>query len=131
MDTTSPYYRQVRLLTRALPRVAAETSFALKGGAAINLFIRDLPRLSVDIDLVYLPMDDRNEALRKIAEALLRIADAITKAMPDTDIIRSYEDQADALRLFVAQGGDRIKIELSPVEPIDERVVGMLSHRVP
>lgn len=115
MDTASPYYRQVRLLTRVLPLVAAETSFALKGGTAINLFVRDLPRLSVDIDLVYLPMKDRDEALKNIAEALSRIADAIVKAMPDTEIIRSYEDQADALRLFVSQGSDRIKIELSPV----------------
>ncbi|MGD9924791.1 MAG: nucleotidyl transferase AbiEii/AbiGii toxin family protein [Pseudorhodoplanes sp.] len=89
--------------------------FALKGGTAINLFIRDLPRLSVDIDLVYLPMDDRDEALRKIADALSRIADAIAQAMPGTEIVRSYQDQADALRLFVSQGDDRIKIELSPV----------------
>jgi predicted nucleotidyltransferase component of viral defense system len=115
VDTASPYYRQVRLLTRVLPLVAAETSFALKGGTAINLFVRDLPRLSVDIDLVYLPMEDRDEAMKNIAEALSRIADAIVKAMPDTEIIRSYEDQADALRLFVSQGSDRIKIELSPV----------------
>ena len=48
-------------------------------------------------------------------QALSRIADAITKAIPDTAIIQSYEDQADALRLFVSQGNDRIKIELSPV----------------
>ncbi|RWH94130.1 MAG: nucleotidyl transferase AbiEii/AbiGii toxin family protein [Mesorhizobium sp.] len=115
MDTASPYYRQVRLLTRVLPLVAAETSFALKGGTAINLFVRDLPRLSVDIDLVYLPMEDRDEALKNIAEALSRVADAIVKAMPDTEIIRAYEDQADALRLFVSQRSDRIKIELSPV----------------
>ncbi|MFC0805297.1 nucleotidyl transferase AbiEii/AbiGii toxin family protein [Ensifer sp. P24N7] len=53
MDTASTYYRQVRLLTRILPLVAQEPCFALMGGTAINLFIRDLPRLSVDIDLVY------------------------------------------------------------------------------
>ncbi|MEW6631704.1 MAG: nucleotidyl transferase AbiEii/AbiGii toxin family protein [Pseudomonadota bacterium] len=115
MDTASPYYGQVRLLTRILPLVAAERSFALKGGTAINLFIRDLPRLSVDIDLVYLPMDDRDTALRNVAEALARIADAVIAAMPGTEIIRSFEHQADALRLFVSQGDDRIKIELSPV----------------
>ncbi|RWM18563.1 nucleotidyl transferase AbiEii/AbiGii toxin family protein [Mesorhizobium sp.] len=115
MDTTSPYYGQVRLLTRILPLVAVEKSFALKGGTAINLFIRDLPRLSVDIDLVYLPMDDRDAALRNVAEALARIADAVIAAMPGTEIVRSFEHQADSLRLFVAQGGDRIKIELSPV----------------
>lgn len=115
MDTASPYYRQVRLLTRTLPLVAAEKSFALKGGTAINLFLRDLPRLSVDIDLVYLPMDDRDTALKNIAEALSRIAETIVAAMPGAETIRSFEHQADALRLFVSQGDDRIKIELSPV----------------
>ncbi len=115
MDITSPYYRQVRLLTRILPLVAQEPCFALKGGTAINLFVRDLPRLSVDIDLVYLPMDDRETALKNITTALDRIADAILKAMPDAQIIRSFEGRADALRLFVTQAGDRIKVELSPV----------------
>ncbi|WP_248448200.1 nucleotidyl transferase AbiEii/AbiGii toxin family protein [Sinorhizobium meliloti] len=115
MDTASTYYRQVRLLTRILPLVAQEPCFALKGGTAINLFVRDLPRLSVDIDLVYLPMDDRETALTNIAAALGRIADSIQKAMPSSELIRSFEDRADALRLFVSQGGDRIKIELSPV----------------
>jgi len=45
--------RQVDLLLRSIPFVAKETCFALKGGTAINLFVRDLPRLSVDIDLTY------------------------------------------------------------------------------
>ncbi len=45
------YRRQVALLIRILPLVAEEESFALKGGTAINLFVRDMPRLSVDIDL--------------------------------------------------------------------------------
>lgn len=51
----SPYYAQVRLLVRVLPVVAKETCFALKGGTALNLFVRDMPRLSVDIDLAYVP----------------------------------------------------------------------------
>ena len=45
------YKRQVALLIRVLPLVTEEACFALKGGTAINLFVRDLPRLSVDIDL--------------------------------------------------------------------------------
>ena len=45
------YVAQVRLLVSVLPDIAQETAFALKGGTAINLFCRDLPRLSVDIDL--------------------------------------------------------------------------------
>lgn len=52
------YEAQVSLLVRILPYVAKEEIFALKGGTAINLFYRDLPRLSIDIDLTYLPIKD-------------------------------------------------------------------------
>lgn len=64
------YEAQVALLMRILPYVAGEAIFALKGGTAINLFYRDLPRLSVDIDLTYLPIKDRAESLAEINEAL-------------------------------------------------------------
>ena len=71
------YQAQVALLVRILPYVAEEDIFALKGGTAINLFYRDLPRLSVDIDLTYLPVKDRAESLAEINEAMDRIATAI------------------------------------------------------
>ena len=54
------YKAQVDLLLQVLPYVAKEKIFALKGGTAINLFVRDMPRLSVDIDLTYLPLDSRD-----------------------------------------------------------------------
>ena len=50
--TAERYLDQVALLLRTIPEIASEPDFALKGGTAINLFVRDLPRLSVDIDLV-------------------------------------------------------------------------------
>lgn len=53
------YRQQVSLLLSVLPAVAKEKCFALHGGTAINLFVRDMPRLSVDIDLTYLPIEDR------------------------------------------------------------------------
>jgi hypothetical protein len=53
----NPYYPQVRLLVGVLPFIARERCFALKGGTAINLFVRDLPRLSVDIDLAFVPLE--------------------------------------------------------------------------
>jgi hypothetical protein len=56
LSADNPFYRQVVLLIELLPLVARERCFALKGGTAINLFVRDLPRLSVDIDLTYLPI---------------------------------------------------------------------------
>ncbi len=68
------YYRQAALLIRAIPHVAHEICFALKGGTAINLFIRDMPRLSVDLDLTYLPVEPRPESLAAIDAAMKRIA---------------------------------------------------------
>ncbi len=75
MPFLETYQRQVALLTRVLPFVAEEKAFALKGGTAINLFIRDMPRLSVDIALTYLLDDDRASSLAAIDAAMLRIMD--------------------------------------------------------
>ena len=57
------FFRQAELLLRISPLIHKEEVFALKGGTAINFFIRDLPRLSVDIDLTYLPVNERGFAL--------------------------------------------------------------------
>ncbi len=54
MPLNDRYRQQVALLVRILPLIAEEKAFALKGGTAINLFLRNMPRLSVDIDLTYL-----------------------------------------------------------------------------
>lgn len=68
MDIKPQYQDQVKLLLDVLPFVARETCFALKGGTAINLFEWDLPRLSVDIDLSYLPMQGRQDAVVSISQ---------------------------------------------------------------
>lgn len=115
MDKTSIYYKQVKLLIQTLPFVSEEKCFALKGGTAINLFVRDLPRLSVDIDLVYLPMSNRNEALSEIKKALSRISENIVKNIANTSVHKVFEDKSDALRLIIQKDGVQIKIELSPV----------------
>ncbi len=73
MSKKEEYIEQVRLLIRLLPIIDKEDCFALKGGTAINLFYRPFPRLSVDIDLLYLPMDDRETAWKNILVALDRI----------------------------------------------------------
>ena len=74
MPASEQYRRQVALLVRTIPLVATETCFALKGGTAINLFVRDMPRLSVDIDLTYLPVQPYAESLAAIDAAMGRIA---------------------------------------------------------
>ncbi|MGH8680828.1 MAG: nucleotidyl transferase AbiEii/AbiGii toxin family protein [Burkholderiales bacterium] len=70
----SEFLGAARLVVRVLPHVATEACFALKGGTAINLFVHDMPRLSVDIDLVYLGSEPRQEALERISKALARVA---------------------------------------------------------
>ncbi len=113
MDKQSVYYRQVALLMRVLPIVAQETVFALKGGTAINLFIRDFPRLSVDIDLAYLPLEARNTALQNARLALNHIASNINQ-IPNTKAI-VQDNRADELRIIVNGQQAQIKIEVSPV----------------
>src|SRR5262249_19583591 len=75
------FRRQVALVIEALPFVATETDFALKGGTAINLFVRDMPRLSVDIDLTYLPVAPRPQSLAAIDSAMKRIAAAMRNGL--------------------------------------------------
>jgi hypothetical protein len=67
------YIEAVRLLLVAIPAVFQEPRFAMKGGTALNLFVQDLPRLSVDIDVVFTDHKvSREAALRMIASALER-----------------------------------------------------------
>jgi predicted nucleotidyltransferase component of viral defense system len=108
------YRDQVRLLLKVLPLVAEEEALALKGGTAINLFERDMPRLSVDIDLTYLPFDGRAEALAAISDALKRIAARITKTVPQarvTPVAIAGED----VKLHVQEFKTSIKIEVNTV----------------
>ncbi|MFC3201230.1 nucleotidyl transferase AbiEii/AbiGii toxin family protein [Alteromonas oceani] len=100
---------------KVLPFVAKQECFALKGGTAINLFVREFPRLSVDIDLVYLPMKGRDEALQEICDALDAISAELKAAFKDIELTEAYKSKRDALRLIVARNGVKIKVELSPV----------------
>ena len=114
MDSSSPYYSQVQLLVRTLPVVAKQSCFALKGGTAINLFIRDLARFSVGIDLTYLPVDhDRIEAFKAIELGLAAIAADLERQL-GCEVKTSRKD-GGVSKLFVESGGARVKIEVSPV----------------
>jgi predicted nucleotidyltransferase component of viral defense system len=108
------YRRQAALLVRILPFIAEEKCFALKGGTAINLFIRDMPRLSVDIDLTYLPVQPRKESLSTIDAAMGRIAQRITKGISGARITETRHEGART-HLFVNAQGVRIEIEVTPV----------------
>lgn len=105
------YAAQVALLVRVLPHVAAEKMFALKGGTAINLFYRDLPRLSVDIDLTYLPIKDRAESLADINAAMDRLVQAIERGIPDARVRRIAGGGGGATRIAVRLDMVEIKVE--------------------
>ncbi len=94
-----------------LPEVAREKCFALHGGTAINLFIRNMPRLSVDIDLTYLPLEDRNTSIARINEALSRISLNIEKRIRGVRIT----PRLDAGKLLIHANGVDIKIEVNLV----------------
>ena len=116
MPADERYQRQVTLLVRVLPLIAQEKCFALKGGTAINLFIRDLPRLSVDIDLAYLPISDREESLRQIQAALRRIEDRIAGSFRSVRVQHGRPLEEGVInKLFVRDGITQIKIEVTPV----------------
>jgi len=107
------YRAQVDLLIRVLPHVAKEKSFALKGGTAINLFVRDMPRLSVDIDLTYLAFDARDVALREICDALRRIKDRLEKAIPGLTATVPSQSGGQEAKLICRSADATIKIEVN------------------
>lgn len=117
MSFSEVYRRQVQLLVRTLPLVAQEECFALKGGTAINLFYRNLPRLSVDIDLAYLPLADRAQSLAGIDAALRRIGERIQESDSRIRVQESAPgSQTEITRLVVRTlDGVQIKIEVTPV----------------
>lgn len=109
------YAAQVALLVRALPLVADEPSFALKGGTAINLFYRDMPRLSVDIDLTYLPLDDRATALANIGDAFGRLIERVQRELHGVEAQRISGGGDGDTRILLRGAGAEVKIEVSPV----------------
>ncbi len=127
-----PRYRaQVDLLLRILPHVAEEEVFALKGGTAINLFIRDMPRLSVDIDLTYLPLDDRKTGLENIAAGLRRIKERLGKAAPEVNTqILEQTDGTEAKLLCSSSRPSVAEVAAAFFQPVaPQHAAGFLRDR--
>ncbi len=109
MEITQQYKDRVSLLLDILPIVAKRKCFALKGGTALNLFIWEMPRLSVDIDLVYLPISDRDEAFKDISANLTIIKDELEK------ILRIKVVLTDNAKLVCSKGGTIVKVEVNTI----------------
>ncbi len=103
------YRRQVALLIRVMPLVFKIKDFAVHGGTAINLFHRNLPRYSVDIDVTYIPVQDRQTSLKTINGHLANLKAAIEKAVPGIRVVH----KPDVWKLQCTKEGTTIKIEVN------------------
>ena len=90
----------------------ADNIFALKGGTAINLFVRDMPRLSVDLDLVFVDHRlERADALAKINEAIRSAVDRLKKRGLQTHAATAAD--AGETKLFVRRNKLEVKVEVN------------------
>src|SRR5689334_7396365 len=105
------FLAQSRLVMDVLPFIAEEKIFALKGGTAINFFIRDLPRLSVDIDLTYCPIESRDVTLKKSNEAFDRIIDKLKSRLGVHIVLQRDKKGEFIAKIDVQSKHAQIKIE--------------------
>lgn len=111
----SPFFQQAELVFRLLPLLHAEENLALKGGSAINYFVRDFPRLSVDIDLTYIPVTDRQSALQDISSSLSRISKWAERNINGISIRPKQLSGGTISTLFVQRGRNQIKVGVNLV----------------
>jgi predicted nucleotidyltransferase component of viral defense system len=109
------YAERVKLLVEILPTLAEEKRFALKGGTAINLFEHDLPRLSVDIDLTWLPVGDFANDTREISAALEKIGGTLRSGPLRLQVQTSGTEATGVHRLIANRKRARVQIETTPV----------------
>jgi len=114
MTFNARYVDTVRLLLDILPTVFASGRFAMKGGTAINLFVQDMPRLSVDIDLVWVdPTPDREADLAGITSELSHMAAALSKQ--GLQVQWPTRLDGEEVRLLAARRTTRVKVEANAV----------------
>lgn len=108
------YIDTVRLLLRVVPDIFKNEIFAMKGGTAINLFVQDMPRLSVDIDVVYLPrVPSREEALRAISDEINSIQKRLEKLGLSVRLNKFTSDSET--KLFIENDRSQVKVEVNVV----------------
>lgn len=108
------YIDTVRLLLRVVPDIFRNEIFAMKGGTAINLFVQDMPRLSVDIDVVYVPRDpSREEALRAISDEISSIQQRLEKLGLSVRLNKLNSDSET--KLFIEDDRSQVKVEVNVV----------------
>ena len=105
------YIEQARLVLRVLPLIKMYPHFSLKGGTALNFFVQDLPRLSVDIDLAYIPMNSRKDALNEITVSMESLKEDIEGRLKNSRVIEKRTQEGSIRGLLVNTNRASIKIE--------------------
>lgn len=106
---TRVYRQKAELLLRLLPIVMEEGVFAVHGGTAINLFMKNLPRYSVDIDLTYVPLSERRQSIDDINLRLKHIADKAKKAFRGMHVVPNTA----TCKLLCEYQGKQVKLEVN------------------
>ena len=111
MNNVEPniYARKVELLLRLIPIIMEEEVFAMHGGSAINLFLRDLPRYSVDVDLTYIPLSDRKSSIEDTNAHLLSIGNKASRSFKGMTIV----PKLSTCKLLCEHYGSQVKIEVN------------------
>lgn len=109
----SRYIEQVATLIEIIPLISADKRFAIKGGTAINLFLLNMPRLSVDIDLCYLPITPREQALSEISEFVKELSRKVASIGFKTKEKKTSEGYESTI--FVQSRTVEVKIEINLV----------------
>jgi predicted nucleotidyltransferase component of viral defense system len=109
------YQKQVKLLLRILPLIAREETLAIHGGTAINLFYSDMPRLSVDIDLTWIPFRDRKSDLNAIKEKLIALRTIVAANIPGIVVNEPVVDSEEYKMRISDTSGTEVKIEVNTI----------------
>ena len=127
------YVRTVQLLIDVAPAVFVNPAFAMKGGTALNLFLQDMPRLSVDIDVVFTPYAlSRHEALKAIGDELAAVQQRVERMgyralMPSTG-------EGNEAKLVIQADDTEVKVEVNfvfrgTVLPVQRRALTVAAQQ--
>lgn len=108
------YAKQVTLLLKIIPELNKMPEFAMHGGTAINLFYHDMPRLSVDIDLTYIPFEGREKDMRNIGVLLEKLSEKLKKTIPGIQI-NTGPHSHEEMKLFCRHNNVEVKIEVNTI----------------
>lgn len=118
------YSQKVELLLKLIPIITDEGVFAVHGGSAINLFLKDLPRYSMDIDLTYIPLEDRKTSIDNINAHLTSISNKARRAFKGMHIVPN----SATCKLLCEYRGKQVKIEVNQTK---RGIVGGEVMRIP